>query len=187
VYAENATSGEARPSGAIVLNAWENGTTASALEVDAISGDGSKAMQITPTPAVWGWGMTWAVSGAETDLSNFVASTARLNFRIKTSYAGKLEFGFLTGSATDSNAYDVYLAISPGEHGYNNNDQWQTVSIPVSALTARGAPAFGMPSSASLRMNRVSNLFVVADRYSVTGNASGAKPVVLVDNIHWTR
>jgi exo-beta-1,3-glucanase (GH17 family) len=187
VYAEATTSGEARPASAVVLNAWENGTTASAEEVDETSGDGSKAIRITPTPLAWGWGMTWAMAGAETDLSNFVASTAQLNFRIKTSYPGKLEFGFLTGSATDSNAYDVYLAVSPGQYGYQNNDLWQTVSIPISALIASGKPAYDMPSSAALNMVRVSNLLVVADRFDVTKNATGAKPVILVDDIHWTR
>jgi hypothetical protein len=54
-------------------------------------------------------------------------------------------------------------------------------------LIAAGAPAFNMPATATLQMNRVSNLFVIADRFGVTGNASGAKPAVLVDDIHWTR
>jgi hypothetical protein len=54
-------------------------------------------------------------------------------------------------------------------------------------MVANGAPAFNMPSSAVLQMNRVSNLFVIADRFSVTGNAAGAKPAVLIDDIHWTQ
>lgn len=187
VYAEASTAGEARPASAPVLNAWENGTTASAEEVDETSGDGTKAMRISPTPAAWGWGMTWAIAGAETDLSNFASSTARLNFRIKTTYAGKLEVGFLTGSAVDSTARDVYLPIAPGDHGYQNDGNWHSVSVPVTAMVANGAPAFNMPSSAVLQMNRVSNLFVIADRFVVTGNAAGAKPAVLIDNIHWTQ
>jgi exo-beta-1,3-glucanase (GH17 family) len=187
VYAEANTAGEARPASAPVLNAWENGTTASAEEVDETSGDGTKAMRISPTPAAWGWGMTWAIAGAETDLSNFASSTARLNFRIKTTYAGKLEVGFLTGSAVDSTARDVYLPIAPGDHGYQNDGNWHSVSVPVTAMVANGAPAFNMPSSAVLQMNRVSNLFVLADRFAVTGNAAGAKPAVLIDNIHWTQ
>ena len=187
VYAEANTAGEARPASAPVLNAWENGTTASAEEVDETSGDGTKAMRISPTPAAWGWGMTWAIAGAETDLSNFASNTARLNFRIKTTYAGKLEVGFLTGSAVDSTARDVYLPIAPGDHGYQNDGNWHSVSVPVTAMVANGAPAFNMPSSAVLQMNRVSNLFVLADRFAVTGNAAGAKPAVLIDNIHWTQ
>ena len=187
VYAEASTAGEARPASAPVLNAWENGTTANATEVDESSGDGTKAMQVNPTPAVWGWGMTWGLPGVDTDLSNFNGSTARLNFRIKTTYPGKLEVGFLTGSSNDSSAWDVYRAISSGEYGYDNNGQWQTVSIPVADLVARGARANDRQTSATLQMNRVSNLFVIADRFSVTGNAGGAKPAVLIDNIHWTQ
>jgi hypothetical protein len=187
VYAENTVVNEARPSTSPILNAWENGTTAVALEVDDNSGDGSKVIRVTPQPAVWGWGMTWAVSGVETDMSNFQASTARLNFRIKTTYAGKIEIGFLTGNTIDRSARDVYLPISPGQFGYNNDGVWHQVSIPISALVANGAPAYGMPSSAILQMNRVSNLFVIADRYETTRNPSGSKPNVLLDDIHWTR
>lgn len=187
VYAEASIAGEARPASVPTLNAWENGSTANAAEVDESSGDGTKAIQVNPTPAAWGWGMTWSVAGVDTDLSNFTAGTARLNFRIKTTYPGKLEVGFLTGATSDSTARDVYLAIAPGEHGYQNDGTWRQVSVPVTALIAAGAPAFNMPATATLQMNRVSNLFVIADRFGVTGNASGAKPAVLVDDIHWTR
>lgn len=187
VYAENTVANEARPSTAAILNAWENGTTAAALEVDDNSGDGTKAIRVTPQPAILGWGMTWAVAGVETDLSNFQASTARLNFRIKTTYAGKIEVGFLTGSAIDRTARDVYLPISPGQYGYQNDGAWHQVSIPISALMANGAPAFGMPASAVLQMNRVSNLFVIADRFDTTRNAPGSKPPLWLDDIHWTR
>lgn len=188
VYAEAGNDGEARVA-ALVLNAWENGSTAGAAEVTEMSGDGVRAWQISPTPQVWGWGMTWAESGTEVDLSNFQASTARLNFRIKTTYPGPIEVGFLTGSALDGSAWDVYRAISPGQYGYNNDGQWRSVSIPVSDLVSRGAMAFGMtnPAVSRLQMNRVSNLLVIADRFGVTGNPAGAKPLVLVDDVHWTR
>lgn len=188
VYAEASTAGEARVS-TPVLNAWENGSTAAAVEVNESSDDGAKAWQISPTPQPWGWGMTWAEQGAEVDLSHFQASTARLNFRIKTTYSGPIEVGFLTGSALDGSAWDVYRAISPGQYGYSNDGQWRSVSIPVSDLVARGAMAFGMtnPAISRLQMNRVSNLLVIADRFDKTLNPAGTKPVVLVDDIHWTR
>lgn len=187
VYAETTVANEARPTSEPIRNAWENGTTALAEELTDAAGEGVKAMKVTPQPLSWGWGMTWSVSGVETDLSNFQGSTARLNFRIKTTYPGKIEVGFLTGSATDSSARDVYLAISPGQYGYLNDGNWHQVSIPVSHLIASGAPAYGMPASAVLQMNRVSNLFVVADRFANTGNAAGAKPAVWLDDIHWIR
>ncbi len=189
VYAEASSAGEARPASAPALNAWENGTTAAATEVDESSGDGSKAVQVNPTPADWGWGMTWAVAGVDTDLSNFTASTARLNFRIKTTYPGKLEVGFLTGATLDGTARDVYLAIAPGEHGYQNDGTWRQVSVPVSALIAAGAPAYGMTDAAVLQMDKVSNLFVIADRYEKTGKAQSTndRTPILVDDIHWTR
>jgi hypothetical protein len=59
----------------------------------------------------------------------------------------------------------------------------------VSALIVKGAPAFNMPSTAVLQMSRVSNLFVIADRYDKTGKAQNANVTtpILVDGIHWTR
>lgn len=190
VYAEVATAGEARTN-TPVLNAWENGTTANAVEVGESSGDGTLAMQINPTPQPWGWGMTWSESGSEVDLSNFQGEAARLNFRVKTTYAGQIEVGFLTGSTADGTAWDVYRAISPGQYGYNNDGQWHLVSIPVADLIARGAMAFGMtdPTLSRLQMNRVSNVFVLADRYGVTGKGDNAnvRTPILIDDIHWTR
>jgi exo-beta-1,3-glucanase (GH17 family) len=187
VYAEAITTGETRPANLPSPNAWENGKTANASEVDESSGDGSKALKVNPTPLDWGWGMTLAVAGVDTDLSNFASGTARLNFRIKTNYLGKLEVGFLTGATVDSTARDVYLSIAPGEYGYQNDGAWHQVSLPVSALIAKGAPAFNMPPTSELQMNRVSNLFVIADRFAITGNAPGSKPAVFIDDIYWTR
>jgi exo-beta-1,3-glucanase (GH17 family) len=188
VYAEALTNGETR-SAIPTLNAWENGTTATASEVNDSSGDGNKSIQVNPTPASWGWGMTWSVVGVDTDLSNFTSSTARLNFRIKTTYPGKIEIGFLTGATTDRTARDVYLPISSGEYGYRNDGTWHQVSVPVSALIDRGAPAFNMPPEAVLQMNRVSNLFVIADRYEKTGKEQRAnvRTPILIDGIFWTR
>lgn len=187
VYAEQSTAEEALPGSAVVLNAWQSGTTANASELSATSGDGSLAYRVNPTPLSWGWGMTWGLSGnAEVDLSNF--SAGHLQFRLKTAYAGKLEVGFLTGSANDGTAYDVYLPISSGEYGHVNDGEWHTVSIPIADIVARGAPAYGMSVPTSrLLLNRVSNMLVLADRYSYTGNSANVTTPIWVDNIRWTR
>lgn len=189
VYAEQTTAGEALPSSAVVLNAWQNGTTSSPLELDESSGDGVKAMRITPSPLSWGWGMTWGLTAnAEVDLSNFQNGT--LKFSIKTTYPGKLEVGFLTGSTTDGTAYDVYILLNPGQYGYANDGQWHAVSIPVADVLAHGAPAYGMSAPQSrLLLNRVSNMLVLADRYATTGKSDNANITtpVWVDNIRWNR
>ena len=183
------TEGEARPSVAVLPNAWENNSTAAiAVESDATSGDGSSVYKITPNPLDWGWGMTFGLTdGAEVDLSNFAAG--HLNLRIKTTYAGKLEIGFFTGSVSDNTAYDVYRAISSGEYGYQNDGQWHTVRIPVADLVARGAMAYGMnnPALSRLQLSRVANLLVVADRYAVTRNAANVREPILIDAVYWSR
>lgn len=187
VYADLSSAGEAKPDAAIQLISWEG--TASQSTVPSTSSDGGSAVQITPNPADWGWGMTWSVAGWDSDMTNFVSGTARLNFRIKTAYPGKLEFGFLTGGVTDSSARDVYVAVEPGQYGYDNKNEWKTVSIPVSALIANGKPAYGQPTSAILQMDRVNNLFVIADRYDQTGKnqKTNDRTPILIDDIHWTR
>ncbi|TDM08908.1 MAG: hypothetical protein C4K60_05960 [Ideonella sp. MAG2] len=120
---------------------------------------------------------------------NNFATTGRLNFSIKTTYAGKLELGFLTGTTTAGSAYDVYLPISSGEYGYVNDGQWHEVSIPISAITPRGAMAFGMtdPTKSKLDLTKVTNPFVIADRYSVTGNGAGATTKIYIDKIYWSK
>jgi hypothetical protein len=190
VYADAVTSGEARPRVGPVLNAWESGTTAEAVIVkNAGSNDGPNSLQITPKPLVWGWGMTFAINENPDDLSQFDAETARLNFSIKTSYPGKIEVGFLTGTAADSSLYDVYLVLESGQYGYENNGQWQQVSIPIRQIKASGAKALGMENSSAavFDLTKVTNPFVIADRFGKTGKTSSNQMPIEVDNIYWSK
>jgi hypothetical protein len=185
-------AGEVKPVETTLWNAWDNGTTGFANEVTSTASpvDLSKSMELSPKPAVWGWGLALTLPSTAEDLSNFTAS-GTLNFSIKTTYVGKLEVGFLTGTAATNSLYDVYLAISPGQFGYQNDGAWHQVSIPISAITPRGAMAFGMtdPTKAKLDMSKVTNPFVIADRYAVTGKAQGSNITtkIYVDNIFWSR
>jgi len=81
------------------------------------------------------------------------------------------------------------LAIAPGDYGYQNDGQWRQVSIPISNLIAAGAPAFGYAGSPSavLDLTRVTNVFVIGDRYSVTLNSTGSTTPLLIDNVYWSR
>jgi exo-beta-1,3-glucanase (GH17 family) len=192
LYAETITSLEVKPVETVIWNAWDNGTTGFANEVTttAAPSDPSKSIEITPKPAVWGWGLALTLPTTAEDLGNFTSS-GRLNFSIKTTYAGKLEVGFLTGTAATNSLYDVYLAISPGDYGYQNDGAWHQVSIPISAITPKGAMAFGMtdPTKSKLDMTKVTNPFVIADRYGVTGKAqsSNITTKIYVDGIYWSR
>ena len=190
IYAEATAAGEARPSETLIWNAWQNGTTATAAEVSTTASEGTKSTQITPVPLSWGWGMTRSFQLASEDLSNFQAAGS-LHFSIKTTYTGKIEVGFLTGTAANASLYDVYIAIGPGDYGYINDGNWQNVSIPISAIAAHGAMAFGMtdPTKSKLDLTMVTNPFVIADRYGVTGKANNANITtpILIDNIYWAK
>jgi exo-beta-1,3-glucanase (GH17 family) len=190
LYAEIATPGEALPSTPWTWNAWQNGTTATAAEVSTTAAEGTKSTLITPTPLSWGWGMTMNFANGAENLSNFQA-TGTLNFSIKTTYPGKIEVGFLTGTATATSLYDVYIPIASGDYGYVNDGAWHAVSIPISAITPYGAMAYGMtdPTKAKLDLTTVTNPFVINDTYAVTGKASDSNITtpVYIDDVYWAK
>jgi hypothetical protein len=190
VYADAVTNGEAEPAVTPVFNAWEGNTTAEALPMNNTdSTDGPESLRITPKPLDWGWGMTLAISDHPDDLSQFDTASGRLNFSIKTTYPGKIEVGFLTGTAADNSLYDVYWVLEPGQYGYQNNGQWQQVSIPISQIKTAGAPAHGMQNSpaAVLDLTKVTNPFVIADRFEETGKAIKSQTPMEVDAIFWSK
>lgn len=192
-YADIAVAGEARPVETPVFNAWD-GTTASYPEVSSSSApaDPSHSIEITPKPALagWGWGVAQQLPTTADDLSNFGAS-GFLNFSIKTNYPGKIEVGFMTGSTTAGSAFDVYLPLAPGSYGYLNDGNWHQVSIPISAIVPHGAMAFGMTdaSKAKLDLSRVTSPFVIADRYANTGKAQNSNDTTKlnIDAVFWSK
>ena len=201
VYADTVTAGEVRidpiprPVALADLKVsfigWDSPANAYAGELTGAAGDGEAFhyLEIAPAPAVYGWGL-FATYNASTDLSPFEA-TGRLNFRIRTTYPGKLRFGFLTGSGIT--AYDAYATVSNTNadgYGYVNDGQWHNVSIPISAIKAAGAPSFGNTSTnAKFDLTKVTNPFVINDVYDATGNTTikGNTTKIYIDNIHWTR
>lgn len=188
LYADTVPAGAAVPSGAVTpvsqWQAWE-GTAGSSTNSTGAP-EGSNSLSISPVPTSWGWGYALQLGNLE-DLSAFNASAGRLNFAVRTSYAGKLEIGFMTGLNAEGTGCDVYLAISSGEYGYVNDGAWHNVSIPISAIAAKAAPAYGQPASAKLDMSKVSNAFVIADRFAVTGNTASATRPINLDNIYWSK
>ncbi len=194
IFADTITANEARPSESILWVGWDNPATAYAgsSTLSFVTGDGPNSLEITPAPTSWGWGVIAALQTTADDLSQF-AGTGKLNFSIKTTYPGKLEFGFLTGTTTAGSAYDVYLAVDPANntYGYVNDGTWRNVSIPISAITPRGAMAYGMtdPNKSKLDLTKVTNPLVIADRYANTGksNNSNDRTKIYIDNVYWSK
>lgn len=185
LYAENFVLNEARPATPTLWNAWENGSTASALGITGTNPpDGSSSLQISPTPAQWGWGMAMNLkennlaTDASADLRAFAGGT--LNFQVRTTYPGLIEVGIYTGRSVDQSGYDAYVLLASGQHGYVNDGQWHQVSIPISAILAAAPNA---------DLSKVTSPFVIADRYDRTGKAqrSGIGSKIDVDAIHWAR
>ena len=187
LYSEQVDAGEALPSSALTWDAWQNGQTSTASEDSTTSAEGSKSIRITPTPLDWGWGMTMNFRNGSENLTNFQAA-GTLNFSIRTTYAGKLEVGFLTGTSASASLYDVYIPIASGQYGYVNDGNWHEVRIPIGDITPHGAMAFGMtdPTKAKLDLTTVTNPFVINDTYGVTANAAGSTTPIWVDNIYWS-
>ena len=194
VFSDINTAGEVRPSESILWVGWDSPATAYAgsSSLSFAAGDGPNSLEITPAPTSWGWGMIAALQTSADDLSQF-ATTGKLNFSIKTTYPGKIEFGFLTGTTTAGSAYDVYLTVDPANnpYGYVNDGTWRNVSIPISAITPRGAMAYGMTdaSKSKLDLSKVTNPLVIADRYEKTGksNNSNDRTKIYIDNVYWSK
>lgn len=190
LYADTVTAGEARVTN-LQFFGWDSPATSFSGEVTGSVGDGEAFhyLEIAPAPAVYGWGH-FATYSASTDLSQFEA-TGKLNLRIRTSYPGKLRIGFLTGSG--NTAYDAYVVVSNTNadgYGFVNDGQWHDVSIPITAIKASGAPAFGNTvATAKFDLTKVTNPFVINDVYDATGNTTikGNATKIYVDNIHWTK
>ena len=190
LYADAVTSGEARVSG-LQWFGWDSPANAFAGEGSdaALAAEGLHFMEITPAPAAYGWGV-FATYNTSTDLSQF-ESTGRLNFSIKTSYPGKLRFGFLSGSA--ATAFDAYVTLSNTNadgYGYLNDGQWHAVSIPISAIKASGAPSYGnTAANAKFDLSKVTNPFVMNDIYDTTGNTTikGNTTKIYIDGVYWSK
>ena len=202
VYADAVTSGEALAPG-IQFFGWDSPAVAFGGEGNALaawSGDvppsgPSKGLDILPAPNPsnpYGWGFFLIPTTTYTDLSSFNIPSGRLNFSIKTTYPGKIEVGFFTGSSGLSTASDVYLVLDPSvqTHGYLNDGNWHQISIPISELIAAGGPAFGMPNTALPDLTKVAQPFVIADRYLRTGKTAGFTgntSLIFVDAIYWSK
>jgi len=190
-YVDTVTAGEALPLETPRFDAWQNGVTADypASTAAAAPGDGGNGITITPKPLEWGWGLALALPNSTEDLSNFNVPSGRLNFSINTTYAGKLEIGFHTGSAIDKTGFDVYTPLSSGDYGYARDGNWHQVSIPISAITPFGAKDYDSRNSdaARLDMTKVQGLFVIADRYAVTKNSPGVVTPIKIDAIYWSK
>ena len=175
-------------------NAWQSGATAvgtilnSGCATSGTNPDPSFCIQITPTPLSWGWGMALTLPNSSDNLGNF--SNGHLNFSVKTTYAGKILVGFMTGATNGTGTqqlYQVLMPLSPGSYGYNNSGQWVNVSIPISSIVPNGVPASGSSNSAALQMGMVSQPFVIADIYGTTGNTSTDSGNIIVGNVYWTQ
>ena len=194
VFADTLTTGEVKPTESIFWVGWNSPATAYAgvSTLGFAPGDGPNSLEITPAPTTWGWGLIAALQTTSDDLSLF-ATSGRLNISVKTTYPGKIEVGFLTGTTAAGSAYDVYLAIDPANnsYGYLNDGNWHAVSIPISAITPFGAMAYGMTDAnkSKLDLTKVTNPMVIADRYANTGKATnlGNTSKFYIDNVYWSK
>eukprot|EP01034_Spumella_vulgaris_P023424 gene23424-29642_t len=190
VYSDVAVPGEAKTAVDPLWVGWESTPTAfSGSGPSGSAPEGSNIREITPAPKEWGWGMIAALVGSSDDLSSF-AATGKLNFSIMTTYPGSIEVGFLTGTADESSAYDVYKVLTPGSYGYNNNGAWHQVSIPISDIIPSGGIGYEMdPTKSKLDLSKVTNPFVIADRYAKTGKPANTNSTVkiYIDNVYWSK
>ncbi len=192
VYADVAVPGALDATGTMAFNSF-GGNTATVPQVPGAAEptDGPNGIEITPNPQSYGWGVVRNLTNTllAEDLSGFAGGT--LHFSIRTTYAGKIEVGFSTGGTPTTDAFDVWMPLSPGQYGYLNDGQWHQVSIPIADLIPFGAKGFGMNNSpdAVFDLSKVTIPFVIADRYDHTGKDqnSGITTKIQIDAIFWTK
>jgi exo-beta-1,3-glucanase (GH17 family) len=146
----------------------------------ALAAEGARFMEIGPAPSTavgkdYGWGMLTVTAPPRVDLSAFRAS-GRLNFSIKTTYPGKLMFGF--GTPVAGAVFVVASNSNADGYGYVNDGTWRRVSIPISAFADAGG---------RFDLTKVTNTLVVADIYDKTLNTRGSTTKVFIDAVYWSK
>ena len=181
VYADAVTAGEAIAPAAQWFG-FDSPPNAFAGEgSDAtLAAEGLHFMEIGPAPSTaigkdYGWGALTVTTPPRVDLSQFQTS-GRLNFSIKTTYPGKLMFGF--GTTQAGAVFVVASNTNADGYGYVNDGNWHQVSIPISAFTAAGN---------AFDLTKVTNTLVVADIYDKTLNARGSTTKVFIDAVYWSK
>ncbi len=172
-----AGASEVRPSG-LVWDAFD-GNTVFAPEVNTAfaPGDASQSIEITPTPASYGWGFLRQSRAGITDNLSGYAASGTLNFWISTRYPGKIEIGVGTDTL-DREPQEAVLQIEPGDYGYCNTGAWCQVSIPLSDFITKNP---------KLDLSLVLSRFIISDVYSRTGNAPGSTAKLYIDGIYWAK
>ena len=145
-----------------------------------LAAEGTHFMEIGPAPSTavgkdYGWGAL-STNNTRADLSQFL-NAGRLNFSIKTTYPGKLMFGF--GTTVAGAVFVVASNTNADGYGYVNDGTWHQVSIPISAFTAAGG---------KFDLAKLTKAFEIADIYDKTGNASrGNTTKVFIDAVYWSK
>ena len=182
VYADAVTAGEAIAPTAS-WDGFDNGANAASGEGNdpTLAAEGAHFREIGPDPQTavgkdYGWGVILSTTAQpRVDLSQFGAS-GKLNFSIKTTYPGKLMFGF--GTKLAGAVFVVASNTNADGYGYVNDGTWRQVSIPISAFTAAGG---------KFDLTKVTNTLTVADIYDKTGNVKGSKTKVFIDAVYWSK
>ncbi|MCE2658493.1 MAG: glycosyl hydrolase family 17 protein [Rubrivivax sp.] len=177
LYSTTPVTGEVRATGLrfdpFASTAWRDDSA------NGAPADAAPALEITPNPVDFGWGLfLWSSAGTLENLSNF--ANGRINFSVRSDgYPGRIEVGISTDTE-DRDVQEAFVRVAPGEHGYCNTNQWCNVSIPVADFVA---------ANPKLDLRYVNFRFIIADRFSMTGKPNGLTglPRLSIDNVHWSR
>lgn len=180
IFADVATAGEALQTGGdwAAFGKQAGGVTADRPLSNATFApdDGPQSLEITPTPADYGWGILRYGHAANLSAYSGGSVTAWVK---TTGYPGKIEIGISTDTQ-DRKGAEAYLQLSPGDYGFCSTGAWCKVTIPVSAFLA---------VNPKLDLRAVLLPFVIADRYAFTGKALNTTglPKVYLDAVYWSQ
>ncbi len=164
--------------GSVRMDAFGPGTRYPEVSTTAAPGDGASSIAVQPNPENYGWGLLIQSnpSGQSINLSNF--ANGNINFRVNTSYAGKIEVGLITESA-EFGTQEAFIQIANGQYGYCNTAAWCQVSVPVQAFVT---------ANPKIDLRMVLSRFVIADRFAFTKNTqTSGLPGIALDGIYWSK
>ncbi len=143
------------------------------------------AYEFKPTPAIWGWGVSFGADAKFAANLSMFATSGHLQFDIKpNNYPGKIEVGFQLNTLDNVTVYAFVQLFSGSGYGYISDGQWHHVSIPITDILK--AAKVGLDPLNTVDLTMVVSSFVIADRFAKTGKADKTTglPSVYVDKIY---
>ena len=149
--------------GNLSLNGWNGKASVTESTIDPF--EGISCINITYVNDTWNWwGVGLDISEPE-NMDGYQGGT--LNLMMKTAYTGNLSIGYQSYGGENA-----VLSITPGIYGYNNDNLWHKVVLPINDLRASNPDA---------------TLSAVTSGLMIMTEGDASIEPVFIDDVFWTK